>query len=127
LSKKISNLRPYEPIFGYKLENFHPEIKEGSIWDISDGYYNMINPAGYVFPEVNNTRPFERIRVADKDKLVAFANHHQSNWKIPLCQLILNWLSELTFLATLVVLLAYGTIRSCRQLRTVSFSKRICR
>ena len=110
LSRHLSNLNPYDPIFGYDLENFHPEIKVGSIWEISDGYYNMTNPAGYVFPEINGSRPFERIPVSEKDKLEAFASHRQPDWKIPLYQQILDWLSGLTA-AGVSAFLAFVVIR----------------
>ena len=114
LSSHLSNLNPYDPIFGYDLENFHPEIKVGSIWDISNGYYNMTNPAGYVFPEINGTRPFERIPVSEKDKLEAFASHRQPDWKIPLYQQILDWLSGLTA-AGVTAFLAFVAIRQLRR------------
>jgi len=94
-----SNLEPYEAIFGYLLESFHPEIVPGSIWDISDGYYNLTNPSGYVFPELNGTRPFERIPVSGKARLETFASHGQPDWKIPLYQQMLDRVSGVTVLA----------------------------
>lgn len=103
-----SNLRPYEPIFGYGLENFHPEIHAGSIWEVSDGYYNMTNPSGYVFPEVNNTRPFERIPVSEKAQLEAFVNHKQPGWKLPLYQQVLDWVSGVSILAVVASLVYFG-------------------
>ena len=106
-----SNLQPYEPIFGYQLENFHSEIVPGSVWDISDGFYNMTNPTGYVFPEVNGARPFERIKVGDEQNLTLFLNHQQTNWKIPVYQQILNWVSGITFWIVLAVSGIY-TVRS---------------
>jgi hypothetical protein len=104
----VSNLSLYDPIFGYGLENFHPEIKAGSIWDVSDGYYNMTNPSGYVFPESNNTRPFERIRVQDREELVSFANYLQSEWKIPVYQRVCNWISTLTLAFVVFFLCVYS-------------------
>jgi hypothetical protein len=95
LSLHLSNLAPYDPIFGYGLQNFKPEIKPGSIWIVSDGYYNMTNPSGYVFPEINNSRPFERIPVSEEAQLEAFASHGDPGWKIPLYQQILDWVSGL--------------------------------
>ena len=112
-----SNLQPYWPIFGYLLESFHPEIVPGSIWDISDGYYNMTNPSGYVFPELNGTRPFERIPVSEKDKLEAFASHKQPDWKIPLYQRILDWFSGLTVLAGMFTLAFVGIKRLITRFR----------
>jgi hypothetical protein len=92
----LSNIAPYDPIFGYFDENLHSEIRPGSIWEISDGYYNMTNPSGYVFPEINNSRPFERIPVTEKAQLEAFASHRDPGWKIPLYQQILDWVSGLS-------------------------------
>jgi hypothetical protein len=112
-----SNLQPYEPIFGYQLDSFHPEIVPGSIWDISDGYYNMTNPSGYVFPELNGTRPFERIPVSEKDKLEAFASHKQPDWKIPLYQRILDWFSGLMVLAGIFTLAFVGIKRLITRFR----------
>lgn len=108
LEKGLSNLNLYEPIFGYGLENFHPEIKAGSIWDVSGGYYNMTNPSGFVFPESNNTRPFERIRVQDRDKLAAFAKHYQPEWEIPMYQQMFNWVSVLTLAFVVISLIIYS-------------------
>jgi hypothetical protein len=103
-----SNLQLYEPIFGYGLENFHPKIVPGSIWNVSDGYYNMTNPSGYVFPEINGTRPFERIPIGDKDKLEDFARHKQPGWKIPFYQQVLDWVSGLTVLVVVIILIYIG-------------------
>ena len=56
LAGGLSNQLPYDPIFGYSDEALHTQIHAGSIWEITDGYYNITNPAGYVFPEINHTR-----------------------------------------------------------------------
>ena len=74
----------------------------------------MTNPAGYVFPEINGTRPFERIPVSEKDKLEAFASHLDPGWKIPLYQQILDWLSGLTA-AGVTAFLAFVAIRQLRR------------
>jgi len=111
MSLHLSNLAPYDPIFGYGLENFHSEIKPGSIWEVSDGYYNMTNPSGYVFPEINNSRPFERIPASEKVQLEAFTNHRDPGWKIPLYQQILDWVSGLAA-AGVTAFLVFVGIRS---------------
>ena len=105
INNQMSNLYPNEAIFGYGLENFHPEIKAGSIWDISGNYYNMTNPTGYVYPEINGTRPFERITLDEKRELEDFSFHKQPDWKIPLQQRIADWVSVLTALGIGCILL----------------------
>jgi hypothetical protein len=104
----MSNLRPYEPIFGYALQNFHPEVHAGSIWEVSGGYYNMTDPSGYVFPEANNSRPFERIPVSEKAQLEAFASYKQPGWKIPLYQQVFDWVSGVSILAVVAILAYFG-------------------
>jgi hypothetical protein len=111
LSEQVSNLNIYEPIFGYLLEDFRPEAKPGSVWNVSNGFFNMTNPAGYVFPEINGSRPFERIPVSEKDKLEAFVNHRQPEWKIPLYQQVLDWASGLTFVVVVAGLAVFGLRR----------------
>ncbi|HXD11411.1 MAG TPA: hypothetical protein VN653_15200 [Anaerolineales bacterium] len=99
---RTSNLNVYEPVFGFQLENFHPQIKSGSVWEISDGYYNMTDPTGYMYPELNHNKPFDRFRVADKKNLELFVKHIQPDWKIPTYQRVLNWSSGVTFLTTVI-------------------------
>jgi len=105
LAQHESNLNLYMPIFGYQLESFHPEIQPGPIWSVTDGYYNMTNPTGYVFPEINGTRPFERVKVGDEENLALFLNHQKTNWKITVYQQVLDWVSGMTFW---IVLAAMG-------------------
>ncbi len=89
------------------LEAFHPEIVSGPIWAVTDGYYNMTNPSGYVFPEINGTRPFERVKVGDEKNLTLFLNHQKSLWKIPFYQQVLDWISGVTFWIVLILLVIY--------------------
>ncbi len=107
MKRGVSNLGIYNAIFGYDLRYFHSELKEGSVWEISDGYYNMTNPSGFVFPEINGTRPFERIRVSDGENLKLFTMHLQPNWKIPLYQQFFDWVSALSFIGIIGTILGY--------------------
>jgi hypothetical protein len=99
---RTSNLNLYEPVFGFKLEYFHPEVKVGSVWDISNGYYNMTDPTSYVFPDLNHNKPFDRFRVEDRARLELFAKHIQPNWKIPAYQRALDWVSGIAFFTTIL-------------------------
>ena len=98
---RTSNLNIYEPVFGFQLEYFHPQVENGSIWNISDGYYNMTDPTSLVYPDLNNNKPFDRFHIADKATLELFAKHIQPNWKIPTYQNLLDWISDIAFLAAL--------------------------
>ncbi len=102
-----SSLHPYEPIFGYNLEFFKPEYEIGDVMSVSGEYFNFTNPTGYVFPEANNSYPFERISVDDRDKLASFLDRGQPDWKIPPLQDFLDKLSASTFLLEAAVLVIY--------------------
>ena len=104
LMSGASNFQPYEPIFGYFLENFHSKLTPGSVWKEQDGFYNMTNPSGYVFPKENGTLPFERIRVGEEENLRAFLQHEVPDWKIAIYQQIFNWVSGLTFVLLILFL-----------------------
>lgn len=80
----------YEVIFGYDLENFHPEVHQGSVYEINDGYFNMTNPASYVFPEENGVHLYERFRVTQKADLDLFINRIQPNFEISYLQKLAN-------------------------------------
>jgi hypothetical protein len=89
-----------DPILGEN--SFRPLVHEGSVLDIKDGFYNMTDPTGYIFPTENNSKLFSRIPVSDNSKLVDFVNRRQPEWKIPLTQIILDWAAGLTFVLILV-------------------------
>jgi len=104
MKRGVSNLIPYNPIFGYDLRDFQTELKVGSVWEISNGYYNLTNPTGFVFPESNGTRPFERIRADDEENMRLFAMHRQPNWKIPFYQRFFDWLSGLSLVGAVTTI-----------------------
>jgi len=96
----------YDPLFRDNNMLLTPLVHAGSIFDVENGYYNFTDPASLVFPEVNNTKLFERIPVTDTDKLLDFTQRRRSDWDLPLVQIILNWISGISIiLETLVVLI----------------------
>ncbi len=99
-----SSIRAYEPIFGYLGEQFTPQTRPGKILQLEDGYFNMTNPASLVYPEKNQTFPFERIKETDRKNLVTFLNRGQPTWNMPLTQKILNWISVISLVACIGIL-----------------------
>jgi hypothetical protein len=89
------------------INSFHPLVHEGSVFDIEDGFYNMTDPTGYVFPKANNSKLFSRIPLSDYDKLVDFVNRRQPDWKLPLIQIILDWIAGITILVEVVTILVF--------------------
>jgi hypothetical protein len=112
--KHASDIKTYEVIFGYKMGKFQPLIRRGSVWEVQDGYFNMTDPTGYVYPEANGTQPFERIPAGDRDKLEDFVNRRQPDWKLPLSQQAGNWLSLLALAFDLGVMGYFGVRKAGR-------------
>ncbi len=95
-----NTINHYDPIYG--SSSFLPLVHEGSVFDIEDGYYNMTDPTGYVFPFENGSKLFSRIPVSDYNKLENFINRRQVDWKLPAIQILLDWAAGLTFIAEIL-------------------------
>ena len=65
---------------------------------ISDGRFNMKNPACYVFPSENNCIPGDHFRADQKEELLSFISYKGYLFSKPKTQHISNWLSLITFL-----------------------------
>jgi hypothetical protein len=99
---------PYEPLFKSFEEHFKATLHEGSVHDIDGGYFNIINPTGYVYPAANNTKPYDRISISDEANFLAFINRRPTSWKLPVIQQVLNWVAMGTIIAEVGVLLVYS-------------------
>ncbi len=99
-----TTLKPYEPIFGYRLEAFTPKIHPGAVFVVTDGFFNMTNPASFTFPETNGGAPFSLFTLADQEKLETFAGRRQPDWDIPKTHIAINIISLISFLAALTII-----------------------
>jgi hypothetical protein len=88
--------RHYDPLLGEN--SFLPLVHAGSVFDIQNGYFNMSDPTGYVFPKENNSKLFALIPFSDYNKLMDFINRRQPDWKLPLVQIILDWMAGSAFI-----------------------------
>jgi hypothetical protein len=98
---------PFEPLFKSYSDRFQATLHAGPVDDVDNGYYNMINPTGYVYPEANNSKPYDRIPVTDKANLLAFINRRPTSWKLPLIQQVLNWVSLVALISEVGILLCW--------------------
>jgi len=96
----------YDPLLGEN--SFHPHVHEGSVFDIQNGFYNMTDPTGYVYPKENNSKLFSLIPVSDYNKLIDFLNRRQPDWKLPLIQIVLDWAAGLTFILIVLAVIFYS-------------------
>jgi len=105
---------PYNTYFKDIYRHLDPVLHAGPVTDVTNGYYNIVDPTGYVFPEVNHSQEYGRIPVSEKAQLLDFINRRQPDWKLPLLQKILDWVSLITLIiefCALLVLLAGKWIR----------------
>jgi hypothetical protein len=86
----ISQLFCYDPLFGYRLENFpHGVLHIGSVFDESGpatpggSQLNIKNPACYVFPEANSCKPGDDFLASKLDEAAAFASYKPFPWAKP--------------------------------------------
>ncbi len=96
----------YDPLLGEN--SFLPLVREGSVFDIQNGYYNMTDPTGYVFPKENNSKLFSLIPVSEYKELIDFLNRRQPDWKLPSIQIILDWAAGLTFIIIFLAVISYS-------------------
>jgi hypothetical protein len=110
----VNMIDPYNTFFKDIYRHLVPVLHAGSVYDTSDGYFNIVDPTAYVFPEVNHSQVYERIPVTQKAQFLDFINRRQPNWKLPLIQQVLDWIALATLISefcALVVLLAGKWIR----------------
>jgi hypothetical protein len=83
-------------------------LHAGLVSDIDNGYYNLIDPTGYLFPESNDSSIYERIPVTEKAQFLDFINRRQPDWKLPRREQVLDWTALLTLIAEFGILVAYS-------------------
>jgi hypothetical protein len=109
-----SSLRPYEPIFGYFLERFSKKTHAGPFDDARNGYFNVTNPAGLVFPKENGIKPFDLISQDDEQNYRKFISYRPTDWKLSPMQKLANRVSMLSLIIA-AVLGVYFTARFYRK------------
>lgn len=117
----------YDTLFGDNNVLLTTLVHEGSVFTIYDGYFNMTNPSSLLFPEINGVTQFERIPVSNKKKLLDFINHRPSDWKLPLTQVILDWVSGVTILVESCAILVYLVRKRLSFLKSLHFPQKLLR
>jgi len=93
-SNHATSLYPHEPIFGYSLEKFKTRLVPGSIYTVTQGFYNLYHPNNFVY---GSDGPFTRFSVGEEDIMEQFVHYQQPDWEIPAKQLTYNVISAVTF------------------------------
>jgi len=100
-------------LFGYKLE-FFPQIDKLKIGRVdlnSEGDFNMKNPSCYLYPDENGCDPGDHFRSDQVEQLNNFISYRPFGFKINAAQRVANWVSLITFLTCLLLLIMHLTYR----------------
>jgi hypothetical protein len=92
----------YEPILNAG-GNPSAVLHLGSVRDQDHGYFNLMNPACYQYPEQNDCAPGDRIRQSDGDNLDRLTHGRPVTWRVSAAQQIADLLSALSFVAVAAV------------------------
>lgn len=116
-----SQLRPYEPIFGYRLENFPVKtLVAGEAMQVNaDGNLNLKNPASYVFPKENNCSPGDHFKASEADKAEKFRTYQKFPFEFSSRQKIANAVSSFSLSALFLSLLFFGGKNGIEQLSRI--------
>jgi hypothetical protein len=107
----ISQLRCYNPSFGYGLENLPVKtLHPGSVFEQTDGYLNLKNPACYVFPTENKCQPGDHFKIAQKAEAELFTHYKAFSFAVSTTQKIANLITELA-LVLVMGFLGYAFVR----------------
>ncbi len=102
----ISRLSCYEPMFGYRREVFPMKtLHPGPVTDVTNGTFNVKNPACYVFPKANACQPGDQFRVDQRDEAARFLSYLPFDFRLPLRQVVLDYTSLIALTACLLMLL----------------------
>jgi hypothetical protein len=104
-----SQLLCYEPLFGYRLEDFPIKtLHPGPAMAENKGVLNIKNPSCYVWPEANDCEPGDHFTVEQKESAKAFLNYRPFPFKMPILQRLANWVNGLSLIAALFFLTLSG-------------------
>lgn len=108
-----SQLKPYEPIFGYRWENYPKKsLTAGKAMQVNpDGNLNLKNPAGYVFPKENGIEPGDHFKASEAEKADRFRRYQKFPFKFSESQKFANTVTQFS-LTAFALLLAFSTVQN---------------
>lgn len=83
------------------------ELVPGFVTEISDGRFNLHNPACFIYPEENDCEVGDRISIYDNENFFRFIESKSVTWKTSLIQRVSNWISLVSLISCVLVLVGY--------------------
>ena len=114
-----SNALCYEPLFGYRLEQYaFPPLRPGPIAAAdAEGNLNLKNPACYVYPEENACAPGDHFTTEQREQMLALAAYGDPGLAVSESRRLANKLGITTLLALLIYLLGWALLAIHRRFR----------
>ena len=109
-----TNALCYEPLFGYRLEQYRlGSLRAGPI-DAADaeGQLNLKNPACYVYPQENQCQPGDPFRAGQRQQMLALARHGDPGMAVSSARQAANWLGAGALLLLIGSLLVHAALRA---------------
>lgn len=106
----MSQLFPYEPMFGYRLEQYPKKsLRAGPVMsENSEGFLNFKNPASYVFPKENKCEPGDHFTKNQAESAEKLRTYHNFPFIVPPSQAFANYLTIISLSASMIYLIFYG-------------------
>lgn len=106
----IVNATCYDVTFGFHHEGFKSKVLNGSILNRLPNnakYFNFRHPACLIYPKENDCSPWDNVLVSDRENLDLFLENKQNSWKIGQFQRIAQWVSGLSILIGVIIVVFY--------------------
>ena len=110
----------YDPIIT-SANNPQNILHIGPTDDIENGYFNLMNPACYQYPEENNCKPGDRISVRDRENFENFRRGLPVSWRVSMPQFIADRLTLLSVCAVVFVGIFF-LIRSLQRFKFIGLT-----
>jgi hypothetical protein len=88
------------------------ELLPGFVTKVTDEKFNLHNPACFIYPEENDCEVGDRISIYDSENFFRFIESKSVTWKTSLIQRVSNWISLMSLVVCVVVLVGYRRVFS---------------
>jgi hypothetical protein len=73
----------YIPGYSSVPTEYIGKLHPGSIWDVTDGHFNIKNPVCNSWPRENNCRPGDHFKVEQREWVEQYINHKNFPMEVP--------------------------------------------
>jgi len=106
----VQHLGCYIPGYSSVPTEFIGSLHPGSIWDETDGYLNIKNPACINWPKENNCRPGDHFTVQQKSLVERYIHYEPFPVKVPEKVRMAAYVSAFAFFSVMMFLLGYAVV-----------------